>query len=246
MKFKKKFKLVYKHSKKVVTKGNNTKHKYSQELQAHGESQAHGNIIEGIVVKEVFQIFDKINYTSVHDIPASFNSFNTNENISIKTTGSNTIYLGDILRVKNYDFNEEHTIIIISYKQKGNYKYITVIYEITYNQALHSLLFDSVTHDELISFNTYVKEIPHGKVSNEIKHIYKSQSKNLSKRGILTYHAKVDSKKQRRTQCSIPKFAKNLQPFIKYQSSPDAPNVLRGITIPPYIYSPLRARHAKL
>lgn len=236
----KRVKLICKLCKKVLTKGHINKHKCNK------ASQAHGKIFEDIVVKEVFKILDKIHYTSVHDIPAILNPFNTNENINIKTTGSKTICLSDILRFKNYDFTEEHTIIVISYKQKGDYKHITAIYEITYNQALHSLLFDSVTHDEITSFNTYVKEIPHGEVSNEIKHIYKSQSKNLSKRGILTYHAKVDSKKQRRTQCSIPKFANNLQPFIKYQSSPDAPNVLRGITIPPYIYSPLRARHAKL
>jgi hypothetical protein len=60
----KRVKLICKTSKKVLTKGNNTKHKYFQELQANGESQAHGNVIEGIVVKGVFQIFDKISVKS--------------------------------------------------------------------------------------------------------------------------------------------------------------------------------------
>ena len=57
---------------------------------------------------------------------------------------------------------------------------------------------------------------------------------------------KVDSKSQRRVQCSIPAFDNNLKKFITYSSSNDKPNVIRDIEIPVSIISKPRIRNSKL
>ena len=56
---------------------------------------------------------------------------------------------------------------------------------------------------------------------------------------------KVDSKSQRRVQCSIPNFNTTLKKYITYSSSDDKPNVIRDIEIPLSIISKTRTRHLK-
>ena len=56
---------------------------------------------------------------------------------------------------------------------------------------------------------------------------------------------KVDSKTQRRVQCSIPKFQELLRDYIVYESKtthPEKPNMLRGEEIVLQFYSPKRVR----
>ena len=57
---------------------------------------------------------------------------------------------------------------------------------------------------------------------------------------------KVDSKSQRRVQCSIPKFNDSLKNYITYSSTNDRPNVIRDIEIPLSIISKTRTRNSKL
>ena len=54
---------------------------------------------------------------------------------------------------------------------------------------------------------------------------------------------KVDSKSQRRVQCSIPKFNDNLKNYITYSSLDDRPNLIRDIEIPLSIISKTRTRN---
>jgi hypothetical protein len=85
------------------------------------ESQAHGLIWEDIILDKVFGLGKNNNYTAKFDIECSKNKYNSNENISIKTTSSNTIDCGDILRFFSRS-KEDITIIVIVYKQVGDYK----------------------------------------------------------------------------------------------------------------------------
>ena len=96
------------------------------------QSQNHGFIFENSIRKNVFNLPIESNNTDIHDIPKEKNKFNSNENCSIKTTGSDKIFCSDILRFFNYDFNEKNTIIVIAYKQTDTHKIIENIYEIDY------------------------------------------------------------------------------------------------------------------
>lgn len=110
------------------------------------QRQNHGFKFEGMIREKVFGLQANNNDTNIHDIPCNENKFNKNENISIKTTGSNTICCGDILRFYNYDFTKVNTIIVIAYKQVENYKIIQNIYEIDYNKDCHNLLFGNISY----------------------------------------------------------------------------------------------------
>lgn len=206
------------------------------------QSQSHGFIFENIIKTEVFNLPDEKNNIEIHDIPCCKNKFNNNENISIKTTKSNTVYCGDILRFFNYDFSNINTIIIIKYKQDENTKEIENIYEINYNKECHKLLFGNLTLDIIKNYNNYIKSIPNGNVSKEIKKKY-IQDKKLIQQEFETkiiIHPKVDSKKQRRVQCSIPNFLETLKKFIIYKTDCLNKNIIRNVSITKIIVSKKR------
>ena len=91
-------------------------------LISTNESQGHGKSFEIEIMQNVFGItVDKIKtikHTSKYDLDKKYNSL-TNRNVSIKTSGSNTIYCGDILRFLN---SNELDIIVLFYKQYDGYK----------------------------------------------------------------------------------------------------------------------------
>ena len=179
------------------------------------QSQSHGFIFENRV-RVAYGLQPNQNDTHIHDI--SKEELGTNENVSIKLTGSDTIYMGDILRVFNYDFeNETHTIIVGKYSQiTPEIKQIQKIYKINFTKSLHNYLFGNITFEELQKYDQLVKKIPHGPVSEIQKNIYKQQKKELiTKYNMkLVINPKVDSKQQRRVQCSITNFPTLLKDYI--------------------------------
>jgi hypothetical protein len=204
-------------------------------------SQEFGFIIENVVRTSVFDLPEKINDTKHYDIPCQENKFDTTENISIKTSGSNTICLGDCLRIFN---SQQTTLILIMYKQLNSERKITEIIEVNFNSEFKSLLFGSTKKSEIEELNTFIKSIPNGQPSSEIKKTYKKLSLQL-KKGLLTFNPKVDSKNQRRLQCSISNFNKILEkyPQFIYSRSKD---ILRKIKIEDTYNFPKRIRRKKV
>lgn len=199
-------------------------------------SQEFGFVIENILRTKVFNLPEKVNDTKHYDIPSNENKFNNTENISIKTSKSNTICLGDCLRIFN---SEETTIILVKYKQLHSQRKIVEIIEINFNSEFKTLLFGLITESEIKELQNYIKAIPEGSPSSEIKNTYKKMAQNL-KKGILTFNPKVDSKKQRRLQCSISGIEKYPQ-FILSKSK----DILRGIKIEDTYNFPRRIRKKK-
>ena len=123
-------------------------------------SQGHGFNWENDVRKMVFYLEEEKNNTDKYDIPKEKNKLNKNENVSLKSTGSECICTSDILRFYNYDFDNKNTIILIKYKQEGDNKIIENIYEINYSKNLHKILFGDLTEAEIINYVENVKKIP--------------------------------------------------------------------------------------
>jgi hypothetical protein len=201
-------------------------------------SQEFGFVIENILRTKVFDLPEKLNDTKQYDIPAEENKFDSTENISIKTSGSNTICLGDCLRI----FNSETTLILIMYKQLDSKRKITEIIEVTLNQDFKRILFGSITELELKTLVSYIKAIPAGKASSETKKTYKKMASQL--KGLIRINPKVDSKKQRRLQCSIPKIQKLLEQYPQFIRS-RSQDTLRGIKIDDTYTCPKRIRKKK-
>lgn len=212
--------------------------------QSQSQSQSHGFIWENEIREKVFELKTYLNHTGKYDINAEDNKWDNRENISIKTSKSDSIDCGDILRFFQYDFTYKNTIIIIQYKQEGNYKIITNILEIDYNEELHKYLFGSVTFEDLKKLDTMVKNVPFGLISVDLKkEIHNVKSLLVKEFGMnIRIGIKIDSKNQRRIQCSIVKIHL-LEKFIKNKYIGP---IIREINIIGSIYSLPRIRHKKI
>jgi len=216
------------------------------------QEQAHGFIRENQIKTLVFELpsMEKQD-TNTHDISHTENKFNSNESCSIKTTQSSVICCGDIIRIHDYiyEINSDRkiTIIIIQQEQCGDTKRIVNIVEIPFTKEFHNYLFrpDLLHRDDLVCYDKYIREIPPGKKGQqeekEIRDGWKNSMQEECELGI-TINPKVDSKKQRRVQCSFSLKNINIQKFIKKNSLVDfnKPNICRNIEIPLYISSKKR------
>jgi hypothetical protein len=209
------------------------------------QSQSHGFTFENSVRVDAFDLPGESNNTDIHDIPKVKNKHDSNENCSIKATGSGTICCGDILRFYDYDFGEKNTILVIKYKQHDEVKVVETIYEIDYSRECHHHLFGNLPREVIEQYVTNVKRIP-GKVKGaDAKKIfsYLVEKKQINKNytNLIQINPKVDGR-QSRVQCSIPNFETALTPFIMYQSSSETPNLLRGKEIVAIVKSSRRKR----
>ena len=204
-------------------------------------SQQAGFEFQKIIEKEVFELEDiGQSYTATHDIPKDKNKFNSIENISIKSSGSQTICMGDPLRIFDYPTDEKHTAICVYYQQIGNNKTINKIIEFSLDNKVE--LFGDVTRDEIVKLIENIRAVPQGLSKEELnKHrkTLNNRTKELSKWCAVRFNSKIDSKSQRRLQCSLTSIPESI-----IQQSENGP-VVRGITITSSILSGTRIRNKK-
>lgn len=205
------------------------------------ESQSHGFQWENEIKTTVFDIREHIPYTAAHDIPKEHNKFNNRENVSIKTTGSSTACMGCPLRIYDYDRDEQHTSIIVLFKQEGDTKRVTNVYELDLDDRV--ALWGSVTREDIQELTNLVCSMPHGKERDPAitTAINKKKKELNAKSGAMRFNAKIDSKTQRRLQCSIPKFAQ-----CSAVKSAVVGAVVRDVEINGVLQSPPRARNARV
>ena len=209
------------------------------------QEQGHGFLREDQVKSLTFGLpCMKKQDTNTHDIPSSLNSFNNNESISIKTTMSNTVCCGDLLRIYEYkkelDEGKEITMIVIKQKQADNIKNIINILEIKITPEFWRCLFGEDGDEifpELSQYVNYVKSIPNGpEAQEESKELRLSWAAFLKEdyNQAITINPKVDSKSQRRVQCSFSLNNVAIQEFITKDSMREhnQPNICRNIQIP--------------
>jgi len=212
------------------------------------QSQSHGFKFENDVRMIVFKNDYQCNNTNKHDIPCDKNKLDPNENVSIKSTGSGTICCSSLLQFYDYDFTKKNTIICIQYKQDKNYKFIKHIWEINYNEECHALLFGNLPREVIQTYVDNVKSIPTKTKGAEAKKIFNYLEENNKIKQAYNHRIQINPKvdgSQSRVQCSIPIFDKTLEKFIKYKSTSDAPNLLRGKIISLSMESGKRVRHKK-
>jgi len=205
------------------------------------ESQLHGFTWENEVKRKVFNMDTSVDYTAAHDIPKKFNCMNCNENISIKTTGSATLCMGDPLRIWDYSDDETNTGIVLRYRQDGGVKRLDRTHEITLNNR--ALLWGSVTREEIAALDALVRSMPRGRRDADIDAAISAMKKELNaKSGIMRFNPKIDSKVQRRLQCSIPNY-ESTEGLIAV-TTPGA--AIRGVPITESIDSTSRIRNRRV
>ena len=211
------------------------------------ESQRHGFTFENEVLRAYGLDPATLSYTRAHDIPADKNKKDVQQkNISIKSAGSKSVDMGDIIRIFNETKTDPILLTVLFYQQDGDKKRLKEIYQVDLTGA-HTLLFGTVTLEELKDYVKSVKGIPHGSTSLEVREAYISGAQALNRKmgGYIHVRPKVDSKSQRRVQCSFP----NFHTFAKMH--PDrvvrhiTDGILHGYQIPLEIDSTRRIRNSK-
>lgn len=193
-------------------------------------SQEFGFHIENLC-RIAFGLFPKNNDTKIHDIPAEENPFDKNETLSIKTAGvKGSICCGDAIRFSSYGSDQTHTMILVRYEQLATTRKIVEIIELNMTEDFMKILFGTASLVQIKAIDDYLKAIPSGRCSEEQNKTYKKMAKDLKvlSGGWITYNPKVDSKSQRRLQCSISKFDTFLEKYPQFIKSRVKECIIRG------------------
>jgi len=178
-------------------------------LESTSESQGHGKAFEIEIQKKCYMISEEDICASGHcdryDIIRAHNHIN-DRNISIKTSCSSSIDCSDIMLFLN---SEDLDIVVVLYKQVGDIKeaYKTCVIDFdTFISHFREdvprycdMDYDTWFH-KLQEYIEFVKRIPKGRCEDKS---YKYIKKPLCKVPYFNIAPKVDSKSQRRVQCSI-------------------------------------------
>jgi hypothetical protein len=160
------------------------------------ESQAHGKIIENNIRREVFGLDPGTNHISKYDINCEENTI-TGKDISIKVTGNKNIDCGDIERFIN---SHGQMIVIAYYQTDENTKTIHKTYLFELNEK-HTEKMAELDKQCISAYVGEVKSLPYGIIPKDQR--YYKETKKCLETDYLKIHPKVDSKTQRRVQCSL-------------------------------------------
>jgi hypothetical protein len=170
------------------------------------EVQAHGNSFEDMIIRERTGLskeeYDKLKengYTSTYDL---CNGLIVDYDGSIKTTGSKVICCSDILRMMSH---QEYRIIVGCYDQVANQKVFHTQYEFNIRPKDYHTLWGDMKYEDVKNYVNKVKTVQKGKEGQQqyqlVAESWKSEVQ--SDKSMFMINPKVDSKNQRRVQCSI-------------------------------------------
>jgi hypothetical protein len=170
------------------------------------EVQAHGNAYEDRVIrertgmsKEDYDSLKPNGYTSEFDLSKGQV---VDYNGSIKTTKNNTICCSDVVRKM---MHTNYRLIVGQYEQVGKEKVFHTEYEFFITPDDDRALWGKMVIEEVRNFVDYVKSIPPGKDAqlNTKTHRKILQEQIQDTEALFKLNPKVDSKNQRRVQCSL-------------------------------------------
>jgi hypothetical protein len=130
----------------------------------------------------------------------------------------------------------------LQYKQEGAEKVLKNVLEIDLTSSREEL-FGQVTLAEISELHDFLRGIPPGTASLGIREEYKQRAGELnSKSGALQFRPKVDSKNQRRLQCSFPDIGAFCVRWPEKIKSQNPAGIFKGVQLPLRILSTVRAR----
>jgi hypothetical protein len=213
-------------------------------------NQNHGEIWEDMVVwsitgmsKSEYDRTKHSGYTSKWDIDKPYDL------ISIKTTGSDGVGMGDIERFYNsldpISQPEPWILSVAVYRQISDmYKEFQTVYEFVIDPKNHKDLFTKIPLEEISGFAEYVRSIPPGKQAQLAnRKVWKDKRSKLYEayggKLLASIDAKIDGKEQRRTQSGL-----KISQLQETDISVTIYNTeYRGISLPLRIESPKRKRN---
>ena len=193
------------------------------------EVQAHGNYYEDLKTKQItgldkksYDALKENGYTSGMDIMKGLLSVS---DYSIKTTGSNSVNCGDLLRRR---LETDYNLVVGVYEQCGENKVFHTEYTFYIRPEHEQKLWGSMSYDQLKEYDDFIKSIPYG-AELATKAERASRKKSISdKDALFTINPKANTQ-QRRVQCTLK---------IKQMIKAGIPHTARAIR--EEVYSPKR------
>ena len=170
------------------------------------EVQAHGNYYEDLKTKQItglskeeYDALKENGYTSGMDIMKGLMSA---YDYSIKTSKGNTVDCGDILRRRQ---ETDYNLVVGCYSQVGDNKVFHSEYTFYIRPEHEQKIWGKMNYNQLAEYVNYVKNIPAGREAQQETKTERTVLKNCieDKNALMKIHPKVDSKNQRRVQCSL-------------------------------------------
>ena len=170
------------------------------------EVQQHGNYYEDLKTRQITGLdkktYDSLKsngYTSGMDIMQGLLS---EDDYSIKTTGCNVVDCGDILRRRQ---EEKYNLVVAVWEQVGMTKIFHTEYTFYISPSDTQKLWGKMSYMKLKEYDDYIKSIPSGLDGQQESKVTRTILKTVTedKNALFTINPKVDSKKQRRVQCSL-------------------------------------------
>ena len=170
------------------------------------EVQAHGNYYEDLKTRQItglgkaeYDALKENGYTSGMDIMKGLMSA---YDYSIKTSKGNTVDCGDILRRRQ---ETDYNLVVGCYSQVGDNKVFHSEYTFYIRPEHEQKLWGRMNYNQLAEYVDYIKNIPAGREAQQETKTERTVLKNCieDKNALIKIHPKVDSKKQRRVQCSV-------------------------------------------
>ena len=167
------------------------------------EVQAHGNYYEDLKTRQItgldkksYDALKENGYTSGMDIMKGLLSVS---DYSIKTTGSNSVNCGDLLRRR---LETDYNLVVGVYEQCGENKVFHTEYTFYIRPEHEQKLWGSMSYDQLKEYDDFIKSIPYG-AELATKAERASRKKSISdKDALFTINPKANTQ-QRRVQCTL-------------------------------------------
>ena len=185
------------------------------------EVQAHGNYYEDLKTRQItglskadYDALKENGYTSGMDIMKGLMS---PYDYSIKTSKGNTVDCGDILRRRQ---ETDYNLVVGCYSQVGDNKVFYSEYTFYIRPEHEQKLWGKMNYNQLAEYVDYIKNIPAGREAQQETKTERTVLKNCieDKNALFKIHPKVDSKKQRRVQCSV-KMSDLMKAGIEYKQT---------------------------
>ena len=176
------------------------------------ETHEHGILVEDMIIRSYTNISKKdyerliVNgHTSKFDL---VKGVIVDFDGSIKTTKTNSVGCGDIIRFFEATRDTVFKNIVFSWRQiTSEHKKFYQAHEFFIEPEHHNFLWKNLPFDKLEEFVNYVRTIPNGKQGQlDNQALWKEKRQELYDiygNGCMDIAVKVDSKTQRRTQCSF-------------------------------------------
>ncbi len=165
------------------------------------EVQRHGVVFEQWIRDSFFDGYQPPGYTQKWDIPAEINRNHGGVAVNPKATKYRTsVDLGDALR--QFDIHEPFILIIGYWVQEGPKKRFVKIVAPRIEPEQWRALWGPVTREDLVRLDSMIKDrsIAHQEVRKRAKAM---KAEAPFTESVFTLNPKIDSKGQRRLQCSL-------------------------------------------